>query len=139
LTQTIDAFGEVQGSLSWFVQSYRLIAEWKASVDRLISFDQAIAAAEETGQGGIALTPATGAGVSIEGIDLRLPNGEPLIPAATAKIAAGEHVLISGRSGSGKSTFFRAIAGIWPYGAGKIVIPRLARMLFLPQRPYVPI
>src|SRR5205814_6339564 len=69
----------------------------------------------------------------------RLPDGKPLIAQATARIAPGEHVLISGRSGSGKSTFFRAIAGIWPYGAGKIVIPQLARMLFLPQRPYVPI
>jgi vitamin B12/bleomycin/antimicrobial peptide transport system ATP-binding/permease protein len=68
-----------------------------------------------------------------------LPNGTPLLSKASAEIASGERLLVSGRSGSGKSTLIRAIAGIWPYGAGKIVIPQLARMLFLPQRPYVPI
>ncbi len=139
LFQISNAFGQVQGALSWFITSYTDIANWRASVDRLTSFDQAIAEAAESGDGGISIAPAPESAVKIERVDLNLPNGTPLLSDATTTIAAGERLLISGRSGSGKSTFIRAIAGIWPYGAGKIVIPQLARMLFLPQRPYVPI
>ena len=138
MTRTIDAIGQVQGSLSWFIGSYRLIAEWKASVDRLVSFDQAIAEAEATSSG-IDVASAETANVDIKALDLRLPDGRSLASAIEAKIAPGERVLVSGPSGSGKSTLFRAIAGIWPYGAGQIVLPRLKRLMFLPQRPYVPI
>jgi putative ATP-binding cassette transporter len=139
LFQISNAFGQVQGALSWFITSFTDIANWRASVDRLTSFDQAIAMAEESGEGGIDIVPAAESVLRIENVDLRLPNGVPLISAASAKIAAGEQTLISGKSGSGKSTLIRAIAGIWPYGTGRILIPQLARMLFLPQRPYVPI
>jgi putative ATP-binding cassette transporter len=139
LFQISNAFGQVQSALSWFINSYTDIANWRASVDRLTSFDRAIAEALASGEGGIDLTPGPESALSIENVDLRLPDGAPLVSTATAKVAAGENLLISGRSGSGKSTLIRAIAGIWPYGAGKIVIPQLARMLFLPQRPYVPI
>jgi vitamin B12/bleomycin/antimicrobial peptide transport system ATP-binding/permease protein len=141
MTQTIDAFGQVQGSLSWFVQAYRSLAEWKASVDRLISFDQAISEAEASGVAGVGIdvTSAETANLDIENVDLRLPDGRSLVPGINAEIAPGERVLVSGPSGSGKSTLIRAIAGIWPYGAGRIALPRLQRLLFLPQRPYVPI
>jgi putative ATP-binding cassette transporter len=139
LFQISNAFGQVQTALSWFISAYTDIANWRASVDRLTSFDRAIAEAAENGRGGIELDPGQGPDFNLENVSLRLPGGKPLISAANAKIVAGEHLLISGRSGSGKSTLIRAIAGIWPYGVGKILIPRLARMLFLPQRPYVPI
>ncbi|MEA2783467.1 MAG: vitamin B12/bleomycin/antimicrobial peptide transport system ATP-binding/permease protein, partial [Rhodospirillaceae bacterium] len=141
LIQTSRAFGQVQSALSWFITAYASLAEWKASVDRLISFDRAIAEAEAAGKAdvGIHVAPTDSAGVRVEDLDLNLPDGRPLLAHANAEIAPGERVMVSGPSGSGKSTLFRALAGIWPYGAGQIMVPRLARMLFLPQRPYVPI
>ncbi len=138
LTQTADAFGAVQGALSWFINSYTDIAAWRASVDRLTSFDQAMAQAVAAGQGGIRVAPGTQDALAIERTKLDMPDGKPLAT-ADARIAAGEHVLLAGPSGAGKSTLFRAIAGIWPYGAGEILLPPLRRLLFLPQKPYVPI
>jgi putative ATP-binding cassette transporter len=141
LTQTADAFGQVQNALSWFINVYTDLADWKASVDRLISFDQAIAKAEAAGAdgAGIALGEAQGDDLEIEKLDLGLPDGRALISGIDAEVAPGERLLVSGPSGSGKSTLLRAIAGIWPYGAGQILLPRLKRLLFLPQKPYVPI
>jgi putative ATP-binding cassette transporter len=141
LIQTSRAFGQVQESLSWFITVYPSLAEWKASVERLISFDRAIAEAQAAGSAdvGIHVAPADAAGVRVEDLELDLPDGRRLLAHANAEIAPGERVMVSGPSGSGKSTLFRALAGIWPYGTGQIIVPRLARMLFLPQRPYVPI
>ena len=148
LTQTADAFGQVQGALSWFINVYSsgsandaTLVNWKASVDRLISFDQAIAKAEAAGAdgAGIAMGEARGDDLEIEKLDLGLPDGRTLISGIEAAVAPGDRLLVSGPSGSGKSTLLRAIAGIWPYGAGRILLPRLRRLLFLPQKPYVPI
>ncbi len=141
LIQISRAFGQVQSSLSWFINAYAAIASWKASVDRLISFDRAMARAEAAGAAGAGIEVATAAqpDVRIEDVELGLPDGRPLVADINADIKPGERVLVSGPSGSGKSTLFRALAGIWPYGAGRIVLPQLKRLLFLPQRPYVPI
>ncbi len=138
LMQIANAFGTVQDALSWFINSYQDIANWRASVDRLTSFDQAIAEAVASGEGGISVVPAPQASLSIEHAVVETPDRKPLIT-ADATIAEGEHVLLAGPSGSGKSTLFRVIAGIWPYGAGQILLPQLRRLLFLPQKPYVPI
>ncbi len=138
LIQISNAFGTVQDALSWFINSYTDIANWRASVDRLTSFDQAIAEAVASGEGGINVGAAPEPALSIKHTTLEMPDGRPLVT-ADARIAEGEHVLVAGPSGSGKSTLFRAIAGIWPYGAGEIILPQLRRLLFLPQKPYVPI
>jgi len=141
LTQIADAFGTVQSSLSWFVQSYASLASWKASVDRLLTFHHAVgeATAEAIEQRGIQRAASTGDTVSAEGLDLALPTGRVLLANAAFTIERGERVLLRGPSGSGKSTVFRAIAGIWPFGRGQVRVPQGARMLFLPQKPYIPI
>lgn len=141
LTQTADAFGQVQGALSWFINSYTDIADWKASADRLISFQHAMTEAEalDADGAGIKLAETVESAIALEQLALGLPDGRRLISGLSARIAPGEKLLVSGPSGAGKSTLMRAIAGIWPYGAGKILRPRLRRLLFLPQRPYVPV
>jgi len=87
----------------------------------------------------IAVAPADANAVSFKDLSVRLPNGVPLINATDITIKLGERVLVSGPSGAGKSTLFRALAGVWPFGEGTISIPKNARMMMLPQRPYFPI
>src|SRR5262249_38055535 len=72
-------------------------------------------------------------------IDIALPDGRHIVEAKNLVLTGGENVLLAGPSGSGKSTLFRAISGIWPYGAGRIRIPDGARVMVVPQKPYIPI
>ncbi|HET9413884.1 MAG TPA: ABC transporter ATP-binding protein/permease [Pseudolabrys sp.] len=141
LMQTANAFGQVQGALSVFVNVYRQLAEWRAVVERLSGFDQAIEAAHTAAVTPpvIAVAPADATAVSFKDLSVRLPNGVPLVNATGVTIKLGERVLVSGPSGAGKSTLFRALAGVWPFGEGTISIPKNARMMMLPQRPYFPI
>jgi putative ATP-binding cassette transporter len=141
LMQTSTAFGQVQGSLSWFVDAYTQLADWKASVDRLTSFHQAIQTAhrETRTPTGIIITPGNDSAITVQDLDLALPDGRLLLENADITIRAGDRLVLTGPSGSGKSTLFRAIAGIWPFGQGKIAMPRNGRVLFLPQKPYLPI
>ena len=145
LMQIASAFGQVQGALSWFVSSYGSLANWRASVDRLLSFHIALASAtaEAAQHSGIEVIGEDIATIRAKGLHLALPGvngaaGRVILDSASFTFGAAERVLLSGPSGSGKSTLFRAIAGIWPYGKGRICIPAGSRVLFLPQRPYIP-
>jgi putative ATP-binding cassette transporter len=141
LIQTIGAFSQVQASLSFFIDSYKMIAEWCSVVERLSGFERALER--------VRIQAATGGGVrradgdvtylTVEGLDLDLPDGQPLIANVNLSLLQGDTVLLGGASGSGKSTLFRAIAGIWPFGRGEIRGLRGAQVLFLPQKPYLPI
>jgi len=77
--------------------------------------------------------------ISIDGLNVRLPNSEPLVNAEHIVLSPGERVLVTGPSGAGKSTLFRAIAGIWPFGSGRVLVPANAKVVLLPQRPYFPV
>jgi putative ATP-binding cassette transporter len=138
LMQTASAFGQVQDALSWFVSAYVQLAQWKATVDRLTSFRAATERARVGSRGqGIEVEAAADA-LAARNVELRLPDGKPLIAPFDATVHPGETVLVTGPSGSGKSTLFRAIAGIWPFGSGRLAKPA-ARVLFLPQKPYLTI
>ena len=138
LMQTSSAFGKVQGALSWFVSAYVQLAGWKATVDRLTSFQRAMAQIRASqDQPGIATAAAPQAGVSGENLELRLPDGKPLVAPFSLTLSPGTSVLLSGASGSGKSTLFRVLAGLWPYGSGVLRLPQGKRLLFLPQKPYL--
>ncbi|MBY0338685.1 MAG: ABC transporter ATP-binding protein/permease [Acetobacteraceae bacterium] len=138
LTQTATAFAEVQGALSWIVDNYARLTEWRATVARLTGFRDALEAAA-TADAGVVATPGPPGALTLDGVTLALPGGRVLIEGARAEIRAGDRVLVTGASGSGKSTLFRAIAGIWPFGTGAVRLPDGARALFLPQRPYLPL
>ena len=138
LIQTSSAFGQVQGAMSWFVDNYARLTEWRATVERLTGFTAAVAAAR-IATGGVRAEAGAEPALVVSGVTLHLPDGRVLVENAALRLEKGEAVLISGASGSGKSTLFRALAGIWPFGSGRVVLPEGARALFLPQRPYLPL
>lgn len=144
LMQTASAFHSVQGALSFFASSttYRELAEWRAVIARLEGFDEAIAAGRSP-QPTAPLISTDGAtranDIHIKNLELWLPTGDSVITVDSITFAPGDRALITGPSGAGKSTLFRAIGGIWPFGAGLINIPPDAKVMMLPQRPYLPL
>ncbi len=141
LMQTASAFGRVQESLSWFIDSYNQLATWKATVDRLTSFHEAIqdAASAAADPKSIGVEVGSDNVIAARDLHVALPDGRALLGQVECTLRPGQHVLLSGPSGSGKSTLFRALAGIWPFGHGRVQVPPGATTLFLPQRPYLPL
>jgi putative ATP-binding cassette transporter len=138
LMQTASAFGQVQSSLSWFVDAYSSLAELKATVDRLTGFRRALTDATELLAPGVTRSNSPDRDMVIEDLDIWRPDGTELIRGLHLHLVEGARLLITGPSGSGKSTLFRAIAGLWPFSRGKVLLPT-APVLFLPQKPYIPI
>jgi putative ATP-binding cassette transporter len=139
LFQVVNAFGSVQNSLSFIINSYTTIATLQAVTERLVGFEgrlTAIHRASREPQRIVVRRDETG--VALYDVDLDLPNGEPLLRGITFERAPGEAILVSGPTGAGKSTLLRAIAGLWPYGQGKIRLAK-GKILFVPQRPYLPL
>jgi vitamin B12/bleomycin/antimicrobial peptide transport system ATP-binding/permease protein len=142
LMQIASTFSNLQSSLSFFVDAYLQFAEWRSVISRLDGFDATItlAQAAAVAKPAIEVVPRAGnAAVEIHDLLVRLPKGTPLVAADDIVIAAGDSVLVTGPSGAGKSTLLRAMAGIWPFGNGTIVVPKGAKVMALPQRPYFPI
>lgn len=136
LMQVNSAFGRVQDSLSWFVENYDRVAVWRATADRLTTFEAAMQA-HDSSVSKLERTPAkTGEGLRTVDVDVALPDGAALLQGAALSVKPGDSVLLQGPSGSGKSTLFRSFAGIWPFANGQVSIPENA--MFIPQRPYVP-
>ena len=136
LMQIASAFGRVQDALSWFVDNYDALARWRATTDRLTGFEDSLKAANGHGT----LAEGEGAALRIAELTLFLPDGRVLLQGSGLQLAPGDSVLLQGASGSGKSSLFRTLAGIWPYASGRIELPDgFARdSMFLPQRPYFP-
>lgn len=132
LMQIASAFDRVQGSLSWLVDNYADLAAWRATTERLHGFSASLAAQAHAEQ----LRPGPGEHLEARGLDVSLPDGQPLITQARLDAAPGDAILIAGPSGVGKSTLLRALAGIWPWARGAVTLPRDA--MFIPQRPYFP-
>jgi vitamin B12/bleomycin/antimicrobial peptide transport system ATP-binding/permease protein len=139
LMQTSQAFQQVQDALSFFVQSYKEIAAWCAVVERLAGFERTLDAMHRQAGTGLRRVEGRASHLSVASVDLYRPDGQPLMANINFSLRRGDSVLLSGASGSGKSTLIRAIAGIWPFGRGEVRAAKDARILFLPQRPYLPI
>ena len=133
LMQISSAFGRVQDSLSWFVDNYSSLASWRATTDRLTSFEDSFIAIASVHT---ALEATDYVAIVASDLTVALPTGAVLLAHATLHAQAGDSVLLQGPSGSGKSTLFRTLAGIWPFASGKLARPVDA--MFIPQRPYFP-
>ncbi len=138
LVQIASAFGRVQDSLSWFVDNYSALAAWRATTDRLTSFEetfQALALAN-TAQAATQNIANTDDQLTAQDLTLSLPGGAVLLAGLSVAVSPGDSVLLKGPSGSGKSTLFRAFAGIWPFARGQVQRP--SGTMVLPQTPYFP-
>ena len=147
LMQIASAFGRVQDALSWFVDNYSSLASWRATTDRLTSFeDNLIATTQQIrakNRNFLAIKliadtdhPAVTGTLAAQDLSIALPNGQQLLAQTDLSAAPGDLVLVKGPSGSGKSTLFRTFAGIWPFSKGQTHLPEGA--MFIPQRPYFP-
>jgi len=140
LMQISTAFGRVQDSLSYVVDMYASIAEWQAVVDRLTGFGLHMQVVHsENPQINLEREIATDNKITMESLEVGLPNGRVILNDVNVTLNPGTNVLIKGVSGSGKSTLLRAIAGIWPYVKGKIIMPKREEIMFIPQKPYLPL
>jgi putative ATP-binding cassette transporter len=139
MMQVVSAFSSVQSALSFIISSYTDIASWQAVTQRLSTFDERLRVVHGTARAPQPIAIGEGApAVSVRGLDLDLPDSTPLLRGVDLDVGKGDAVLLVGPSGVGKSTLLRAIAGLWPFGHGKIYIGEDA-VLFVPQRPYIPL
>jgi putative ATP-binding cassette transporter len=146
LMQIADAFGSVSESLSWFINNYDTLVQWRATVNRLREFRRVMQlphlkefVSPATVHGGINLHYVDGSQLATRNLTLALPNAETLASVRDIAVKPGSRWLVRGPSGSGKSTLLRALAGLWPFGNGSIDAPVNARMMFIPQQSYLPV
>jgi putative ATP-binding cassette transporter len=140
LFQAVNAFSYVQNALSFIINSYNDIATWEAVTQRLGEFEERLLGVHEAVKApqSIVIRRRGPGGVAVDHLDLDLPDGTPLFRGVTFTVESGGYLLVVGPSGSGKSTLLRAIAGIWPFGRGKIRLGK-GQIAFVPQRPYLPL
>lgn len=141
LMMVVGAFNQVQSSLRWFVDQFPSIADWRAALHRVSAFKATVDKLDEVDDAvdTLSLAEHPDGMLAFDGVSVLTADGRVVIAEATVDIEPGERVLILGESGIGKSTLFRAVAGLWPWGSGTIWLPRRDEVMFMPQRPYLPL
>lgn len=140
LMMAAGAFTQVQGALRWFVDNFSVIADWRATLVRVASFRQALARTDRLDGAAkrIEIAQSADGRVAMKGLEIATPGGCAALKEEDVTIDPGERVAIVGAPSMGKTMLFRAIAGLWPWGAGRIELPPREEIAFLPRRPYVP-
>ena len=136
VNQTATAFGQVEGALSFFRLAYDDFASYRASLNRLTGL---LDANEEARALPVPVTEDRSTGLGVNDLDVRLPDGQPLLTDLDLNLAGGESLLVKGPSGSGKTTLLRSLAGLWPYVDGSIQRPMDGEAMFCGQQPYLPL
>ena len=141
LMMVVGAFNQVQSSLRWFVDNFAGIADWRATLSRIVNFRDTLLVVEDLHHDvpRISATENSSDNLILDDVTLYLPNGQAALDETYIAVAPGEHVLIVGGSGSGKTALVLALAGIWPWGTGSIRMPPRASVLFLREQPYLPL
>ncbi|HEU5281776.1 MAG TPA: ABC transporter ATP-binding protein/permease [Gammaproteobacteria bacterium] len=141
LIQSLNAFGKVQESLSFIVNAYTQIAQWQAIAQRLTTFVNHMNEAEAKAamQNKLLFETHDANDIEVKNMTLYTPHLDVLLRGIHQTFKQGHAYLIKGDSGIGKSTFVRAMAGIWPYAAGQVIFPKQAKVMYLPQQPYMPV
>jgi vitamin B12/bleomycin/antimicrobial peptide transport system ATP-binding/permease protein len=133
-------FTQVQSSLRWFVDNFSVIADWRATLLRVASFRRAIIATDALHDVESRITFATGepGRIAIENLEIASPGGCTMLAERKVEVKAGERILIVGEPGTGKTLLFRALAGLWPWGAGRVCHPQGEEVFYMPRTPYLP-
>ena len=133
-------FTQVQSSLRWFVDNFSTIADWRATLLRVASFRRAVIATDALHDVESQITFATGepGQIAIEDLEIASPAGCTLLAERKVEVKAGDRVLIVGEPGTGKTLLFRALAGLWPWGAGRVSHPEGEEIFYMPRTPYLP-
>jgi putative ATP-binding cassette transporter len=140
LMQSAFAFQRVEGAFAFCLSAYSKLAEWKAYMDRLSQFEQAMTDVDRSaGARMIDVAAGRDADLHVEGLDVTLPDGAQVAALNDLTLAPGQRLMITGPSGAGKSSLFRALTGLWPSGSGTVALPAGGEILVMPQRPYFPL
>ena len=131
----------MQSSLRWFVDNLAQIADWRATLLRIVTFRDALPTVETIGEEAGRITVVDGGAdqLVLEDLAVALPDACATLDQTRVEVRPGERIQILGKPGIGKSTVFRALAGMWPWGAGRIQLPPREAMMYMPQRPYLPL
>jgi vitamin B12/bleomycin/antimicrobial peptide transport system ATP-binding/permease protein len=140
LMMASGAFIQVQSSLRWFVDNFSTIADWRATLLRVASFRRALIDTDvlHDVESRIAFVIGEPGKFAIDDLEICSPAGATMLEEKKIEINAGERVLIVGESGAGKTLLFRTLAGLWPWGAGRVAHPRGEEVLYMPRTPYLP-
>jgi vitamin B12/bleomycin/antimicrobial peptide transport system ATP-binding/permease protein len=140
LMMAAGAFNQVQSSLRWFVDNFSTIADWRATLLRVASFRRALIRTDvlHEVESRIAFVDGEPGKITIENLEIASPTGCTLLKESSVIMRAGERILIVGEPGAGKTLLFRALAGLWPWGAGRITRPTHEGFMYMPRTPYLP-
>ena len=136
----VGAFNQVQGALRWFVDNFNSIADWRATLLRVANFRHAMVRLDKLDQveKQIAFADAPGGNLVLENLEINAPTGRLRLSETEVEVRPGERILVVGETGADKALLFRAIAGLWPWGSGKVAMPAGQSVTFMPRRPYFP-
>lgn len=139
LMMVVGAFNQVQGSLRWFVDNFSAIADWRATLSRVMTFREALTSLEVRGRSGEHIAYANdGDHLALDNVRITWTDSGAELEPRTVDVRPGDRLQIIDGTGRGRGAFFSALAGLWPFGSGKISLPAGARTMFLPERPYMP-
>ncbi|WP_236869979.1 ABC transporter ATP-binding protein/permease [Candidatus Bandiella numerosa] len=137
LMQTIKAFDEIKTALSWMIESYISIATLKAVIERLYGFQNNMEECKEQKNNQRLQIKFEGEEIKLNNLEIYLPSGDKILE-KTTKVIFKNNYILTGKNGSGKSTIFRTLKGIWPYASGEIIYPEKSKIMFVPQKSYMP-
>ncbi|SOC42991.1 putative ATP-binding cassette transporter [Rhizobium subbaraonis] len=140
LMMAVGAFNQVHTSLRWFVANIGAITDWRATLHRITSFRSALIATDalNDAEGHIEFVLNDSNRLTLDRLDVASPTGRTRFDEPHIEIAAGERVVITGEPRTGKTLLFRALAGLWPLGSGRVGLPKGEAITFLPRTPYMP-
>jgi len=141
LMMVVGAFMQVQGALRWFIDNFGTIADWRATLLRIATFRETLLTMDALGASAprIKFVAEKRSNVAFDNLQVATPTGCTMLSEQHVEIAPGDRVLIVGEPGAGKTLLFQAIAGLWPWGSGKVALPASNGVTFVPRQPYVPL